>query len=215
MNKISKKIVSLVTMAAFALTLVPAAAFAAEGTDSTVVVRSEDATIVEGAAASVNVTVGSLDANENIVLWVQKGDAIYDGASYKVTSGSSAYPNPGPAWENTVVINGAAQGTVSTVDITIPEDGVYTVYAGVSDDNGASDLEHLTPINITKDNTITVVNAADRSKSLYGVIKDNKVQDTASVNINKDLTTSFMINDGGSKATIAPLANVVIWAIDS
>ena len=215
MNKISKKIVSLVTMAAFALTLVPAAAFAAEGTDSTVVVRSEDATIVEGAAASVNVTVGSLDANENIVLWVQKGDAIYDGASYKVTSGSSAYPNPGPAWENTVVINGAAQGTVSTVDITIPEDGVYTVYAGVSDDNGASDLEHLTPINITKDNTITVVNAADRSKSLYGVIKDNKVQDTASVNINKDLTTSFMINDGGSKATIAPLASVVIWAIDS
>ena len=214
MNKISKKIVSLVTMAAFALTLVPAAAFAAEGTDSTVVVRSEDATIVEGGEASINVTVGSLDENEKIVLWVQKGNAIYDKATYEV-SGANEVTTSAHEWDNTVIIEGTSAGTVATVDVTIPDDGLYTVCAGVSTDNKAANLEALDPINITKDNTITVVNAADRSKSLYGVIKDNKVQDTASVNINKDLTTSFMINDGGSKATIAPLANVVIWAIDS
>ena len=214
MNKISKKIVSLVTMAAFALTLVPAAAFAAEGTDSTVVVRSEDATIVEGGEASINVTVGSLDENENIVLWVQKGNAIYDKATYEV-SGANEVTTSAHEWDNTVIIEGTSAGTVATVDVTIPDDGLYTVCAGVSTDNKAANLEALDPINITKDNTITVVNAADRSKSLYGVIKDNKVQDTASVNINKDLTTSFMINDGSSKATIAPLASVVIWAIDS
>ena len=211
MNKISKKIVSLVTMAAFALTLVPAAAFAAEGTDSTVVVRSEDATIVEGGEASINVTVGSLDENENIVLWVQKGNAIYDKATYEV-SGANEVTTSAHEWDNTVIIEGTSAGTVATVDVTIPDDGLYTVCAGVSTDNKAANLEALDPINITKDNTITVINAAVSEQSKYGVIKNDQVQAEASVAVDTDLETTFYINDDDAIATGDVLNNVWVWA---
>ena len=213
MNKISKKIVSLVTMAAFALTLVPAAAFAAEGTDSTVVVRSEDATIVEGGEASINVTVGSLDENENIVLWVQKGNAIYDKATYEV-SGANEVTTSAHEWDNTVIIEGTSAGTVATVDVTIPDDGLYTVCAGVSTDNKAANLEALDPINITKDNTITVINAAVSEQSQYGVAKNDKIQAEATVEVDNDLETTFYVNDKDGVATGDVLDNVVVWAVN-
>ena len=75
MNKISKKIVALVTMAAFVLTLVPAAAFAAD-TRSSVQTAKENMTVTMPATdnakaeAEVTLSVSEADANHN-VLFVQ------------------------------------------------------------------------------------------------------------------------------------------------
>ena len=67
MNKISKKIVALVTMAAFVLTLVPAAAFA--GT-------ANDVTISQKAVDSVNVDFDSTFSNVKINVTDADGDAV-------------------------------------------------------------------------------------------------------------------------------------------
>ena len=64
MNKISKKIVALATMAAFVLTLVPAAAFAAD----------EKVTIEQQAANSVNVAFTEAMTNVEIAVSNEQGD---------------------------------------------------------------------------------------------------------------------------------------------
>ena len=74
MNKISKKIVSLVTMAAFVLTLVPAAAFATPA-ETTATLDTKTVTVDENGATTVNVKVNIGDdyantGNGNFVLWV-------------------------------------------------------------------------------------------------------------------------------------------------
>lgn len=68
MNKISKKIVALVTMAAFVLTLVPAAAFAADSSIS-VTGGNADATYNK---ATVNLTLSAEDqAATNVIVWAE------------------------------------------------------------------------------------------------------------------------------------------------
>ena len=217
MNKISKKIVSLVTMAAFALTLVPAAAFAQAGQvdGSTVTVNP-----VSENSATVTVDVSATDASElaggNIVVWATDEDGVVPQTEVRYTpvagtTVASGFSN----WNEAVVLTAPTNAGKVAVTAQFTQVGDYVLHAALNEPHGtpaqtAQDLTEVQEIGAG-----TSFNFADRSKSLYGVIKDNKVQDTASVNINKDLTTSFMINDGGSKATIAPLANVVIWAIDS
>ena len=90
LNKISKKIVSAVTMGAFVLTLVPAAAFAGTtGVDTTVAVDGTQK-IPAGSSITVDVNVGNSDTGEGITLWVQKDGVpgIYDEATYEVTAGT-------------------------------------------------------------------------------------------------------------------------------
>ena len=96
MNKISKKIVALATMAAFVLTLVPAAAFAAPAVDSSYVTVDEDTqeiTLDNGSAtANVEVSVGTADANKgNVVVWLTtnngNGDVVYPYADVKTGNG--------------------------------------------------------------------------------------------------------------------------------
>ena len=73
MNKISKKIVSLVTMAAFALTLVPATVFAATGDGTSLTLTPDSQNVVVDQDATITLNVGSNDANQAAVyVWVEE-----------------------------------------------------------------------------------------------------------------------------------------------
>ena len=84
MNKISKKIVSLITMAAFVLTLVPAAAFAAPVKDSTYTVS--DSTAAAYNKTTVNITLSDKDktdyAGGNILVWAEKDGQVVNDVTY-------------------------------------------------------------------------------------------------------------------------------------
>ena len=206
MNKISKKIVSLVTMAAFALTLVPAAAFAANEPT----ISGSSYTVASNDANQLTVTVNLDGTNYSTAevgikfAGLDEATASYDaGTSYNGNGGGQEDTAVVKTTDNQIIVTYDNVAAVSTnVSVTMSPDGTANAWAVVPVAKGGTD-------------TVAVVKAADRSKSFYGVIKDNKVQDTASVNINKDLPTTFLINDGSSKVTTDKLEDVVIWAIDS
>ena len=228
MNKISKKIVALVTMAAFVLTLVPFAAFAAAGTVDDSTAR---AVVVNGEKATVSITVGDTDLAEtaNLVVWATKsGDAsdaaIAQSATTGVTYGNEKGTTVSDAnWNDAVVLaKPAAAGTVS-VDVTFAEEGDYIIYAALNEKvGGANDLSELQLIN----NGIAFTRDAesDRSKSDFGVVENNKVQSTATVDVNEEFDATFLINDAYADMTTTPLpsskaidggAHLYVWAIDN
>ncbi len=223
MNKISKKIVSLVTMAAFALTLVPAAAFATPGqadADTTATV-----TAVDYDTAKVEVKVGQTDLGElqdktgsNIVVWAtdSNNDVVpAEDVTYTLPDGKAAAPWADAAGNDFAVLdNPTSVSDVVTVEATFANPGTYTLHAAVNDLTGQN-LADMETQEIGEGTPFTRANFADRSKSEYGVFKDNKLQDTAAVNINKNLTTTFKINDWRGQDTTSPLQNVRVWAEDS
>ena len=166
MNKISKKIVALVTMAAFVLTLVPFAAFAA--TNTTVQTSKEDLTVTmeqdKAAEATVSVTVGSKDANHNIFVWLT--DDNQNGAVYryaKVAEENNVNAGSG-AWNGAALIGkaNASEKATFTVKFTIPDAGNYTVHAG-SDltDANTGDFDALTTIPVEAGYDTITVKAAE------------------------------------------------------
>ncbi len=215
MNKISKKIVALATMAAFVLTLVPAAAFAQDGVaeDSSITVTSTDYN-----EASVTVTVGSkdqADTPDNVVVWAtddETGEILVPATDVTYGNGGQVWNDAKGVCQNAWIYNTAASITFTA---TFAKAGEYTIHAALNDVSAAelSDLAgtkmELAPVSFTAYNT------AERAASEYGVMKDGKVQETASVNVNKTLTTAFEINDASGAYTNDELEDVVIWAIDS
>ena len=185
MNKISKKIVALATMAAFVLTLVPAAAFAAPSSNVAVQSNSQEVslTATEPAEATVDVNVGSVDAGDNFVIWVEQGGQLYQRATYKgdgVQNGSEIVTDPTGVWAGRGVLT-TTDATTYEVTIVLPEAGTYTVKAGVSVDNTATDPEKLSGITVDPEaNTIKVVDAesevSDIAFSGNGNLNDTKDQ---------------------------------------
>ena len=193
-------------MAAFALTLVPAAAFAANEPT----ISGSSYTVASNDANQLTVTVNLDGTNYSTAevgikfAGLDEATASYDaGTSYNGNGGGQEDTAVVKTTDNQIIVTYDNVAAVSTnVSVTMSPDGTANAWAVVPVAKGGTD-------------TVAVVKAADRSKSFYGVIKDNKVQDTASVNINKDLPTTFLINDGSSKVTTDKLEDVVIWAIDS
>ena len=218
MNKISKKIVALATMAAFVLTLVPAAAFAAptdEPVDSTL--TTVDKTVLVGEPATVQVDVKAEETNDNIVVWVQKDGGMYTNTTFEgTTSVAEQTPAPDTAWANdkTAFVFNKTQATTGDIEITLPEAGTYEVYAAVYDKADAKSWDDLTPLTIKDGNTINVVNTAVSEQSQYGVAKNDKIQAEATVEVDTDLETTFYVNDKDGVATGDVLDNVVVWAVN-
>ena len=202
MNKISKKIVSLVTMAAFALTLVPAAAFAAAPT-TTGTTYSVD----NSAAHELTITV-NLDGDEyaNTQLAFAFDGATKDNVDLHETA--TYYGDGGSQPVDTVVVTPKAEKVVAT--FTGLEAGETKVSVTMSPDGQGANWKEVGTAT-----TVTVKNDADRSKSVYGVFEGKVLQDTASVDVNDDLTTTFKINDINGKETADALDNVYVWAEDS
>ena len=161
MNKISKKIVALATMAAFVLTLVPAAAFAApenpvDPTNSAIVLaENQDDQVVTGEKVNLDLELkNSKDeaiTEANVVyVWVEdaEGNVVSDVNYYDsheaenpVTSGNNIL------WLSNGKVLKLNQGT-DTRDIAVAVNvaGDYTVKAGVNaTEDDAASMGNITP----------------------------------------------------------------------
>ena len=143
MNKISKKIVALVTMAAFVLTLVPAAAFAANGevsvnaskisvngsTEIEVVANDDTETI----SFSVNDATGvgtnkPLGSAQDVKLWVTDSAGNYAADAVTFSNNvQSCDVNNNMFKIDEVVTND------TEVTVTFNREGTFYIYAGVGD----------------------------------------------------------------------------------
>ena len=202
MNKISKKIVSLVTMAAFALTLVPAAAFAADVNGRSVTIDGATngaVEIVAGDVVTVDVAVGTTaidkDANDQMAIIVtdKDGDNVTAEANFPNADADNGDNNTfvsGADWGPAYWVRSAAANITEEVEITFPAAGVYTVKA-VKYTTGTFDA--------TKATTVGTVTVYDRATvagySYYGVMDNSQIQKTAEVAVDTDLTTEFRIGD--------------------
>lgn len=129
LNKISKKIVSLITMAAFVLTLVPAAAFA--DTNGTTIEASQPAVLTNNVTTtSVDLTVEIPDnyvaADGNLVLWF--GDkANPENVAFTVANGG--FTEGSGDWNKCVYIQSPTAGQSYTVSVALPA-GVHELRYG-------------------------------------------------------------------------------------
>ncbi len=168
MNKISKKIVALATMAAFVLTLVPFAAFAAPG-DTSANIEASVYKVVDGnTEADVNEMVETtFEINQengtvavpatlgDVRVWATKGDSkvpttlatFYDEDENKLAAAEVAgtFKRAGTQVEN---------GEVYYVSFAQP--GTYTIHAGVGS-TGVNDVDDYVPLTVPAEkSTITV-----------------------------------------------------------
>ncbi len=163
MNKISKKIVALATMAAFVLTLVPAAAFGAVSSSVEVQEKSKEVTLSTGASqsatAKVDINVGTGDAGSDIVVWVEKDKAFYSYAEFggDAIEGSTLNAN----WDDYGVVRNVSANQKKTVEITFSEAGTYKVCAGISKNQAAETPDDLRPLGVSDEDGTIVVSKAN------------------------------------------------------
>lgn len=214
MNKISKKIVALVTMAAFVLTLVPAAAFAADSSIS-VTGGNADATYNK---ATVNLTLSAEDqAATNVIVWAEdkNGNVLKVGAGEAVetsTADWTAYTGFGAAANN--MYYNANKSEKMSIALTFAEAGEYTIYAATNSGTEAGDKD-AAKANLIGSVSFNALGDAVGDASQYGVYKNGEFQKEATVAVGNDLTTTFKINDINGDATGDTLANVYIWAVNT
>ena len=230
MNKISKKIVALVTMAAFVLTLVPAAAFGAEiGTGT----ANQSATVTVTSGADQNVALNqngqvtpSITANvkagsdwENIpggqvLFWLEKdGKVVNIGETAFSETGSHTgnLYNTSEPWTGIWAIISAKNNEDFNVTVSpkLTDTGVYELYTGIWQ-TGDKDMSDLTAVQ--KLTTVTVYGAADRIHSSYGIIENGAVVAEATATTDKAFTSEFVVNDGNDIGTVGELGDVIVWA---
>ena len=222
MNKISKKIVALVTMAAFVLTLVPFAAFGATSANSSFTVKTVDYNTAE---VSVTLDANDTGANSNnTCVWVTDKSGAY------VTSGvtfSGEGVETFTGWNSSTPIgvlgeisgdNSMVADTAYTMQVSFTNPGEYTIHVGLNKAGNTGAIENLDPIKVAGSSATTVsfeTKFAVADASQYGVFKDGVFQTEANVATNTDLTTTFKINDNSGDATADKLDNVCIWAVNT
>ena len=190
MNKISKKIVSLVTMAAFVLTLVPAAAFAApqDTLHSDVSVSADKVVLDEKGEASVNVSVKTdadwtttFNKNDQLAFWVGEGGQTYHKVTFEGVSGtklSSQFTND-TDWQTSAWISPVENGNTYTVKETFKEEGTYDLYVGTwNAGSGWNSIE-----NAIRVGTIEVADASALNVDKSQLLID---EDTATAAANED-----------------------------
>ena len=212
MNKISKKIVALVTMAAFVLTLVPAAAFAASTDTTGYVVDANNSNTASQAAVTITLSDADLaEVNDqtnagNVIVWAEDAN----GAIKNISEPSSNVEE----WEGVKYLSGAAfSGNKATVNFANLAAGTYTFYVTVNTNaNGyATDLADAKAKALPVQSAY-VYGAADRDHSSYGVVENGAVVADATATTDKAFTTKFVVNDANDAGTTANLSSVKVWA---
>ena len=147
MNKISKKIVALVTMAAFVLTLVPAAAFAAGTADnqnSSYFTTQETVEVDAGEPVETAFLIKTADnatteKMQNVVVWAEDAAGnISSAATFSTITGDNASATEVQGLKDNGKIFkvdstvGVADGT--KVNVTFSRGGVYKIYAATVND---------------------------------------------------------------------------------
>ena len=185
-------------MAAFALTLVPAAAFAEEPTTSSAApyysVESTD-----GNSVTVTVELNSTNYSGTQVGIITDNIKDYDMALTGATDNNDTR-------DNTEVVTATAQTVVATFtdvpageiefDVTMKAPSAQWTTVPVKDGANAS---------------ATVVETANVKYSVYGVIENTAAADDA-VDVDEELTTGFVVYDAYHHATSDAFDKVWIWA---
>ena len=170
MNKISKKIVALATMAAFVLTLVPAAAFAAE-TVSTV---DPEASTVQTVEKDVEVYTGDkvafktdldVEGNQTVYFWVEDEDHnVVNSVNYyaSTTAGEPAKDNYEYLGSDKV-FKTTKQTDDAVRALSINKTGTYTIKAGVVKDADITldSVKKLVPLQSVDNYSTITVKAAE------------------------------------------------------
>ena len=182
MKRMKKKVVAMVTLAMFMMTLLPMAAFAAVESTVEVDETTQEVTIEDNghATAKIKLTVGTGDANNDIYVWLTKDgeQGIYRYADF--TSGADE--------DTSIQGNLAKAGKVAApaagekeITVQFSQAGTYKVHAGVKVGG--------TPVNTDDLGGIATVEGAD-------TITVNAAELTAKT-INTDATGSTP-NKGGT-----------------
>ena len=225
MNKISKKIISLVTMAAFVLTLVPATAFGAEIGGSTtpgvaeVTLDKDGQTIVLNSTDSTaTVNVGLLGAT-NLVkdktmigIWVDADRDDQPDKNGDVTFTTTATNHPGTGtWEGITWVYAGTEDIAVTATPT--KAGVYPIYAGYYNSTPAvpTTIKELTPELV---GTITVVNT-DASTEDSRLLIDGKVGPADATQADPQGFEFNILDADKAPADYALDGNVYVWVEDS
>ena len=207
MNKISKKIVSLITMAAFVLTLVPAAAFAAPVKDSTYTVS--DSTAAAYNKTTVNITLSDKDktdyAGGNILVWAEKDGQVVNDVTYAGAEEVEKYKDG---------YLGAFVGNLTnqTVDLTFATAGEYQIYVALN--TGATSIAQAKEHLIIDGGVSFTTKHADVDYSGYGVVSNGVVAETYAAEVGDTVDTTFVVNYAENKGTKSPIENVWVWAED-
>ena len=195
MNKISKKIVALVTMAAFVLTLVPAAAFAAAD-------PAQSYFAVDTATANklvVTVTLDSQDGSETVkadITGLKDDDSVSITGSATSTQTVKQLKDTGVTPNDTTLtftVDKVAAGTTGTVGVKVADTAIELNEAG-------SEVESA---------NYTVYGPADNQNSSYFTSKE-----TVEVDAGETVETAFLIKTADNK-TSTNMNNVVVWAEDA
>ena len=190
MNKISKKIVALATMAAFVLTLVPAAAFAAPAESSSISV--EESELVLGAnedsvTAYVNLDLADADKGDNVIAWVTKDGSTdpYHRAKFIDTDSAKLQAGGDSNWKSYGVYSINAGG-VYQLAVELDASGAYTIHvasniysAATPDDNM---FEIGTGVDVTVTDAETVVDSYTVTAESYKV---DSTTDSATIQLPK------------------------------
>ena len=206
MNKISKKIVSLITMAAFVLTLVPAAAFAADA--STYKVENTD-TGVPTVTVDLADSVALKTAKVNVDFLNAQGASIASSLDATVDVTATGTETTNPSSVSALATKGVTASEKQVVfTFTGLKAGDYNVVAGLDADGGQANFA-----NIEAAKTVNVAETANVKYSVYGVIENAAAVDDA-VNVDEELTTGFVVYDAYHHATSDAFDKVWIWATE-
>ena len=207
-------------MAAFAVTLVPAAAFAApeDKTGYTVEQTAYNKATVNITLSDEDLAAVQADNDYNVVVWAEgaNGVAEYDTvADYNVTAGATLSGQ----WEDAAVLNTLTGNDLSLeVTFTVGTNAAdYDIYVAVNDDadedgNTFQAIKEAKAAALTNaDKTVEVDGAAFDKYSVYGKIS-GAAATNAEVTVDQELTTGFVVYDANHTATAAPFDKVWIWA---
>ena len=224
MNKISKKIVALVTMAAFVLTLVPFAAFAASSNvsindssyDVTTTAEKVIVTLDLKASGGSTSSVGAIDANIQVRLVDANGNNVADASTEASVTGASNGLETASVDNVTKLFNGTT-GITRTSVITFDKVPVgncsVQVLIDVDPDTATEGHQAIDVAQVngaTAESSAIYVSAApDRQTSNFLTVKSN-----VNVDVNDEVAATFEINDNAGKPSKLPLEDVVIWAVE-
>lgn len=194
-------------MAAFVLTLVPAAAFAAPVKDSTYTVS--DSTAAAYNKTTVNITLSDKDktdyAGGNILVWAEKDGQVVNDVTYAGAEEVEKYKDG---------YLGAFVGNLTnqTVDLTFATAGEYQIYVALN--TGATSIAQAKEHLIIDGGVSFTTKHADVDYSGYGVVSNGVVAETYAAEVGDTVDTTFVVNYAENKGTKSPIENVWVWAED-
>ena len=178
MKRMKKKVVAMVTLAMFMMTLLPMAAFAAaaNGSYQTSVFRTEkaDATVEVGETANTVFEINGTDGNtvakedylKDVVIWATDAQGRVTDAVEVYTEADAETKTDNKFGETIAQVKDGAKYVLS-----FAREGVYTIHAGVATGNDIEAAEDAELTYVEKYNTVTVT-AADAGDITDVVIGD-------------------------------------------